>query len=81
MQVWIRGPKRKFPTKRFFNNYTGYFIKEIPSDFLCLDALFQTLGMLLDFRKAKNTRLAACVFLPFTQVSHRIWMGFGGFVV
>ena len=58
----------KFPAKRFFlNNY--YFIKELPNGFLCLDNVIQTLGMLLDFRKAKNTRLAACVFLRFSTVS------------
>ena len=49
---------RKFPAKRFFlNNYCGYFIKELPNGFPCLDNVIQTLGMLLDFRKAKNTRL------------------------
>ena len=65
---------RKFPAKSFFfkNNYCGYFIKEIPNGFLCLDTLIQTLGMLLDFRKAKNTRLAARIlFLRFSQVSHQ----------
>ena len=50
-------------------NYCGYFIKEIPNGSLCLDNVIQTLGMLLDFRKAKNTRLAARVFLRFSQVS------------
>ena len=40
-----------------------YFIKEIPNGFLCLHTLIQTLWMLLDFRKAKNTRLAFRVFL------------------
>ena len=33
------------------------------------DAVIQTLGMLLDFRKAKNTRLVTRVFLRFSQVS------------
>ena len=33
-----------------------------------MDTLIQTIGMLLDFRKAK-TRLAAPVFLRFSQVS------------
>ena len=44
-------------------NRGGYFIKEIPNGFLCLDTLIPTLGMLLDFRKAINTRLAARFFL------------------
>ena len=58
------------PKLVFLNNYCGYFIKEIPHGFLCLDTLIQTLGMLLDFRKAKNTRLADRVFFkPFSQVS------------
>ena len=62
---------RKFPAKRFFkNNYCGYFIKELlPNGFPCLDNVIQTLGMLLDFRKAKNTRLAARVFVRFFTVS------------
>ena len=60
---------RKFPAKSFFlNNYCGYFIKELPNGFLCLDNVIQTLVMLLDFRKAKNTRLAARVFLRFSTV-------------
>ena len=42
------------------NNYCGYFIKELPNGFLCLDNMIQTLGMLLDFRNAKNTRLVFC---------------------
>ena len=33
----------------------------------CLDTLIQTLGMLPDFRKAKNTRLAARVFYAFLK--------------
>ena len=37
-------------------------VKEIPNGFPCLDILIQTRGMLLEFRKAKNTRLAARVF-------------------
>ena len=50
----------KFPAKSFFlNNYCGYFIKELPNGFPCLDNVIQTLGMLLDFRKAKNTRLVS----------------------
>ena len=53
----------------FLNNYCGYFIKELPNGFPCLDNVIQTLEMLLDFRKAKNTRLAACVFLRFSTVS------------
>ena len=53
----------------FLNNYCGYFLKEIFNGFLCLDTLIQTLGKLLNFRKAKNTRLAARVFLRFSQVS------------
>ena len=32
-------------------------MKELPIGFPCLDNVIQTLGMLLDFRKAKNTRL------------------------
>ena len=55
--------------KFFLNNYCGYFIKELPNGFPCLDNVIQTFGMLLDFRKAKNTRLAACVFLRFSTVS------------
>ena len=55
--------------KYFLNNYCGYFIKEIWLNngllVLCLDTLIQTLGMLLDFRRAKNTRLAARVFYAF----------------
>ena len=47
----------------FFNNYCGYFIKEIPDGFPCLDNVIQTLGMLLDFRKTKNICLAPRVFL------------------
>ena len=63
IQTW------KFPAKSFFlNNYFGYFIKELPNSFLCLDNVIQTLGMLLDFQKAKNTRLAARVFLRFSAV-------------
>ena len=60
----------------FLNNYCGYFIKEIPNGFLRLDTLIQTLGMLLEFRKAKNTHLAARVFLRFSQVSQhpRVWI-------
>ena len=57
------------PNCFFLNNYCGYFIKELPNGFPCLNTLIQTLGMLLDFRKAKNTRLAARVFLCFSQVS------------
>ena len=77
-RVWIRVSKhRNFPPKDFFlNNYCGYFIKEIPNGFPCLDTLIQTLGMWLDFRKAKNTRLVARVFfLRFSTVSqqNRIW--------
>ena len=53
----------------FLNNYCGYFIKELPNGFLCLDSVIQTLGMLLDFRKAKTTRLVARVFLRFSQIS------------
>ena len=33
----------------------------------CLDNVIQTIGMLLDFRKAKNTRLAARVFYVFLK--------------
>ena len=33
----------------FLNNYCGYFIKELPNSFPCLDTLIQTLEMLLDF--------------------------------
>ena len=51
-----------FPPNVFLNNYCGYFIKEIPNSFRCLGTLIQTLGMLLDFWKAENTRLAARVF-------------------
>ena len=53
----------------FLNNYCGYFIKELPNGFPCLDTVIQTLGILLDVRNAKNTRLAACVFLRFSTVS------------
>ena len=46
-----------------------YFIKDIPGGFPCLDTVIQTVGMLLDFGKAKNTRQADHVFLWFSQVS------------
>ena len=46
-----------------------YFIKEIPSEFPCLDTVMQTFEMLLDFGKAKNSHRAAHVFLCFSQVS------------
>ena len=60
----------KFPAKSFFlNNYCGYFIKELPNGFSCLDNVTQTLGMLLDFRKAKNTRLASSGSFFFTLFS------------
>ena len=42
----------------------------------CLDTLIQTLGMLPDFRKAKNTRLAARVFYAFLKSRNipRVWI-------
>ena len=56
------------------------FIKETPNGFPCLDTVIQTLGMLLDFRRAKNTRPAARVFLHFSacldhsiQIRESIW--------
>ena len=59
-----------FPPKVVvLNNYCGHFIKDSPNGLPCLDNVFQTLGMLLDFRKAKNTSLAARVFLRFFTVS------------
>ena len=45
----------------------SYFTKEIPNGFPCLDTLIETLGMLLDFRKVKNTRLRGSCF--FTLLS------------
>ena len=58
-RVWIMEISRQ---KVFFlNNYCGYFIKELLNGFLCWDNVIQTLGMLLDFREAKNTRLLACL--------------------
>ena len=69
-RVWIRVTKHgNFPPKVFLNNYCGYFVKELPNGFPCLDDVIQTLGMLLDFRKAKNTHVAARVFLRFSTVS------------
>ena len=35
----------------------------------CPDTVIQTFGVLLDFQKAKNTHLEACVFLHLSQVS------------
>ena len=67
-RVWIRVSKDG-NFRKILNNYCGYFIKELPNGFLCLDTLIQTLGMLLDFRKPKKTRLTARVFLRFSQVS------------
>ena len=71
IRVWIRVFNTEIPRQNvfFLNSYCGYFIKEIPNGFLCLGNMIQTLGMLLDFRKAKNTRLAARVFLRFSTVS------------
>ena len=56
-RVWIRVFKHgNFPRNVFLlNNYCGYFIKELPNGFLCLDNMIQTLEMLLDFRKAIKT--------------------------
>ena len=67
---------RKFPAKRFFkNNYCGYFIKELlPNGFPCLDNVIQTLGMLLDFRKAKNTRLVFCYAFLQSRNIPRVWI-------
>ena len=67
-----------YPPKHFFlNSYSGYLIKEIPNGFLCLDTLIHTRRMLLDFWKAKNTRVAARVFLYTFFSSHATSRVFG----
>ena len=45
-----------------------YFVKEIPNGFPCLDTVIQTLGMLLNFQKAKKTCLMAHVFYSFVSI-------------
>lgn len=32
----------------------SYFIKELPTEFMCLDTVIETAGMLLNFQKPKN---------------------------
>ena len=54
----------------FKNNYCGYFIKEIPNGFLCLDTLIQTLGMLLDFQMDKKHKPSgSCFFTLFESLA------------
>ena len=59
-----------FGRRSVVSMHKRFTIKELPNGFPCLDTLIQILGMLLvDFRKAENSRLEARVFLRFSQVS------------